>query len=241
MSRAELAAEALRVPAAPRLVGALREALSDFYFNSWRLVPANAVWGLGVLLVLLAVSTAPILFLVLVPLLAFPVVGLFRMGALIARGESVALSDAFGAWRRYLAPTLVAGIVSTAATIALVINVVFGATSDSFLGWTIAALAGWGLLALWTGMLCFWPLLVDPARADATLRERVRLAAVLPIAFPLRLGLMTVIIGVVMAVSTVLFAALLTIALAYSALVACRYVLPVADRLEGRATELVPE
>ena len=240
MSRGEVATDSYRIPDPPRLLGALRQSLSDFYFNSWRLVPANLVWGLGVVLAFIAVTASAPIFLLAVPLLGLPTVGLFRMAALIVRGQSVALSDAFDAWRRYFGPALGGALVATLATTALTVNFVFGSTSNSFVGWTIATVAGWSLVALWTGMLCFWPLLVDPLRPEMTLRERVRLAVVLPIAHPLRLGIMALIIGVLMAVSTVLFAALLTIALAYSSLVACRYVLPAADRFEGRATHQVP-
>ena len=32
-----------KLPAAPTLRGALRESISDFYFNSWRLIPANLI------------------------------------------------------------------------------------------------------------------------------------------------------------------------------------------------------
>ena len=36
------------------LRAALRQSLHDFYFNSWRLAPANLVWGAVLILVLLS-------------------------------------------------------------------------------------------------------------------------------------------------------------------------------------------
>ena len=57
---------------------------------------------------------------------------------------------------------------------------------------------------------------------------------------PMRyLGLM-LICGAILVVSTIAFAALLSISLAFVALLLCRYVLPTADRLEGRATYVEP-
>jgi hypothetical protein len=44
----------------------------------------------------------------------------------------------------------------------------------------------------------------------------------------------TLLLAVVLVVSTVFFAILLTAAVAYGSLVACRCVLPIVDRLEGR-------
>ena len=44
-SRAEAQPAPLRTPALPGLGTVVRAALSDYYFNSMRLVPANLVWG----------------------------------------------------------------------------------------------------------------------------------------------------------------------------------------------------
>jgi len=81
--------------------------------------------------------------------------------------------------------------------------------------------------------IAFWPLLVDPARADRPLRERVQLAGLLVIAYPLRFAVLVGVLAVVGVASFVAFVALVTVSIAYSALVACRWVLPAADRLEA--------
>lgn len=230
-----------RVPAAPRLLGALRESAVDFYYNSWRLVPANVVWGAGLVLLLFAASIDPLAGLLLSPLLALPTAGLFRLAALITRGDSVALSDAFEAWRLYLRPALAAGAVFTVAAVIFFVNITVGLSSDTFIGAMVAAFAGWGLLVLWTGALAFWPLLVDPRRAEVRMRERLKLAAILVLAFPLRLSALALTLVVLLVLSTIVFAALVTVSIAFCALVASRYILPAADRFEGRATELVLE
>ena len=204
-------------------------------------MPANIVWAVFLVAILLLASRALLFVLLLAPLLALPTAGIYRLAALIARGDSAALSDAFGAWRLYAAPALAAGIVFTLLSVVFLLNVALGVSSQSILGAVFAAFAGWGLVVLWTGALTFWPLLVDPRRADATLRERTRLAALLVLAFPVRLAVLLLLIGALLAVSTVFFAALLTVSVAFVALLASRYVLPAADRFEGRATELVLE
>ena len=65
-------------------------------------------------------------------------------------------------------------------------------------------------------------------------RERVRLAGLLVLAHPGRMGALSALLVVVLAVSTVIVAAVLTVSVGFAALVACRYVLPAADRLEAR-------
>lgn len=95
MSRAEPV-----LAAAPSLRGALRASFADFYFNSVRLVAANLLWGLGLILLYVVALIWPIGAIVLAPLLALPTVGIFRMAALIVRGEPVSFRDGLAAWRR---------------------------------------------------------------------------------------------------------------------------------------------
>ena len=63
---------------------------------------------------------------------------------------------------------------------------------------------------------------------------RLRLAALLAFAHPVRLGALALVLLVILAASTVVFAALVTVSVALCAFIACRYVLPAADRLEAR-------
>jgi uncharacterized membrane protein YesL len=79
-----------------------------------------------------------------------------------------------------------------------------------------------------------WPLLLDPVRADRPVRERLRLAVLLVLAYPLRMGLLGAVLAVIVLASSVAVIALMTISVSFAALVATRYVLPAADRLEER-------
>ena len=134
----------------------------------------------------------------------------------------------------YLWPSLAVGVAVTVAVLVATWDLVAGVTSDAPLGWAMATLAAWALLAVAALTLAFWPLLVDPQRADRPVRERLRLAGLLVIAYPLRVLVLVVVLALVGIASFVAFAALVTISVAYSALVACRWVLPAADRLEAR-------
>ncbi|MDQ3553298.1 MAG: hypothetical protein M3395_02670 [Chloroflexota bacterium] len=230
------------MPEAPRLGGALRAAAVDLYFNSWRLVPANAVWGLLLLLTVAAAVYWLLGAVVLLLLLAVPTAGIYRLAALIARGDASAFSDAVEAYRRYLRPALLLGLVGMLGTSIFGINILTGLLAlGGPLGWAVATAAAWGLVILWAWLVCLWPLIVDPRREGGRLREQMRLAALLVLAFPLRIGALMMVTGVLLAVSTVLFAALITVSVAFCALLGCRYVLPAADRLEGRATVLIPD
>lgn len=229
-----LRAAGSRLPAAPTFGRALRTALTDFYFNSWRLVPANVIWGVGLVALYVVWLISPIGAVLLAPLLAFPTLGIFRVAALIVRGEPASFWDALRAWRREFVPTLLAGAAAVASTLVLGTNVAVGILSAGVVGWAVATLAAWGLIVAAIAAVCFWPLLVDPARSGEPARSRARLAGLLVVAFPVRLGALAAILGVVLVASTVAFAALVTVSIAYCALVACRYVLPAADRLEAR-------
>lgn len=225
-----------RVPDQPRLGTSLRKALVDFYFNSWRLVPANGLWGVVLLLTIGALFVVPLAAPVLAIVLAVPAAGIFRLAALIVREESVSFRDALTAWRTFLRPALVAGGVLVGVTSLLAFNLVIGVVNREPLLWVIATFAGWALLAAWAIALPFWALMTDPIRQDEPLRERLRLAALLVIISPGRFGMLLLLMLAVLVVSAILFAALLTISIAYMALVVTRYTLPAADRFEQRRT-----
>ena len=95
------------LPAPPSLSGTLRASISDFYFNSWRLVPANLIWGLGLAIVYLASFTFWPAAVVLAPLLCLPVVSMHRIGGRIVRGGDVSLSDGFRLARGWIAAVIV--------------------------------------------------------------------------------------------------------------------------------------
>jgi hypothetical protein len=211
---------------------ALRQALTDFYFNSWRLAPANLVWGVGLVLALLAGPNTLVGIAVLVAL-AVPLAGLHRMAALIARGEAVAFSDFLDGMRRHGLAALAIGTLAALLALVFTTNVLVGLGSGGALGWLISALALHGLVALAMFLIAFWPILVDPNREALGLRARLVLTGLTVIGRPVRLLALTAVTGLILAVSVVLFAALMIVSVAYVSIVASRYVLPLVDDLEA--------
>jgi hypothetical protein len=221
------------LPRSPGIGPSFRAAAVDFYYQSIRLVPANLFWGLSFLAwLVVSVSTGPLVTLVLAPLLAIPYVGVVRLAALTARGHDVVLSDVVDAIRRYGLVALVSGAIASLVVAVLASDAFLGANLGGPLGWLLSTLGLMGLIALWVFGVPFWVLLVDPEREGQPIRARVRVAALLVIAAPVRLTWLAFLLAVLLLISTVAFVALLTIAPAYAALVAARYCLPLADRLE---------
>ena len=218
------------------LAGALRQSLTDFYFNSWRLAPANLVWGVGFIALLFAgpLTVAGVVILVL---LAVPLVGLHRMAALIAREEPATFSDFVGGMRRYAAPALATAAGATILAIVFTTNIYVGLEAGGPVGWFIGAMALWGDVALAMLLVTFWPVLTDPRHDGLSLRRQLVLAGLVVIGRPGRVAALTLVVTVILIVSTVLFAAILLVSVAYVSLVSARYVLPMLDALEARLPE----
>jgi uncharacterized membrane protein YesL len=207
--------------------------MSDFFFNSSRLVPVNILWGAAVVLVILVGLSWPLGALLLAPFLALPTAGIFRVAARIVRSAGdVSIRDALAASRADAGPTLLLGCVYVFGTLVLGSNLVVGLTQAEPIGWVMGTFAAWGLCVLWCGAGVAWPLLVDPRLAERPVRERLRLAGMLFLAHPRRIGVLGAAIAIIVVVSTILTAAILTISVAFVALVSCRYVYPAAERLE---------
>jgi hypothetical protein len=223
------------LPAAPTIRGALRLAGSDFYFNSWRLVPSNLVWGAGLLLLLVLGATGAVLSaLAFMPLLAFPALGLFHLAGLISRGNGVSIGEGFAAWRLLWRRALGLGLATTGLAVVFVTNITVGLLREDVIGVAIATSAGWGLLALLVVSCVLWPLATDPARIGWPMRDLVGLALRLTLAHPVRFLALALVIAAIVAISTIAFVAILSVSVAFVALVAARFVLPAADRLEAR-------
>ena len=223
------------LPRAPSLGGALRAGASDLFFNSWRAVPVNLVVGAVLIGAVVVWANAGIVAGAAVSVLAAPpLAGLFRLGGQATRGLDVNLSDAIDPMRETPAAVLLAGVAFATATLVLSTNVVTGLLVGGILPWMVSTAAAWGLLATLVLGFAYWPLAVDPARAGMRPLARARLAALLAFAHPVRLGALSLVLAVILAASTVVFAALLTVSVALCAFIACRYVLPAADRLEAQ-------
>jgi uncharacterized membrane protein YesL len=207
----------------------MRASVSDFLANSWRLVLPNVAWGAG-LVVLVALAGMTGVGFLLVPLLALPTVGIYRVAALIVRDEPVSIADGFSAWRRYGLQALVLGVILAGAVAVFATNLLTGIQNSGVVGWSLATFAGWGLVATAVVASVIWPLLVDPWRASMRFRDVLRLAGLLALAFPVRFGALALCLLVILALSTFAVVVLLSMAIGITALIASRYVLPAADR-----------
>lgn len=226
-------AEAAAVARWPTVGWAIRAALGDFYVSSLRLIPANLLWGATLIAVWLGFLTTP-LGVLLLPLLAFPTASIFRIAVLVVRAGPLSLWDGVRVWRTDPGPILVLGIVLLSCLALFLVNIVSGVRSGGVIGWVVATCAAWGAGFAWLVSWTAWPLLLDPARADGSVRERLRTAVLLVLAYPIRLGALGAVLAAIVLVSTVALIALMTISVAFAALVATRYVLPAADLLEER-------
>jgi len=215
---------------------ALRQSLRDLYFNSWRLAPANLLWGLVLILAIVA-GPFTIIGVGLFILLVLPTVGLYRMGGLIARGEPAAFTDFLGAMGRYGPVSLAIAVGATVLAFVLATNVLVGIREASPLGWFVSAMALWGLVGLGMFLTAFWPILVDPERPGVGLRQRLWLAGLAVIGRPMRMLGLTVVIAVILAISSVFFAAIVLVSVAYVAVLSARVVLPLVDEVEARLPE----
>lgn len=216
----------------PTIGEALRAAASDFFFNSWRMVPANALWAAGLVATVLAFLVVPPLGILLSVVLTLPAAGVFKLATIVARGEPVAFSDALEVWTDQPMRLLGIGAAVVISGLVLVTNLLSGAASESPVGWAIATLAGWGLVAGWCWLLCLWPILLDPTTPRRPMAS-ARLAALVVLAHPIRIAVLAGVLGLVLVVSAVAFMLLFTVSYAYVALAAARYALPAADRMEA--------
>jgi hypothetical protein len=217
----------------PSLRAAVRAALADLYYHSWRLVPANLVWAVTAVVAVIVVIFVPLGILALA-VVALPTAGLFRMATRIARGRAVSFRDSLDAWHHDVVASLVLGGGLLAVALLLGANVWTGLVAGTALGWAFATLALWGLIAAWLLAWTAWPILTDPARARWPARERVHLAGLLVLAHPVRLGGLGIGLLVFLIASLVATVALVTVSAAVATVVAARFVLPAADRLDAR-------
>jgi hypothetical protein len=201
-------------------------------------VPANAIWG--VLLIAVVIAAAVWLPAALLSaVLAIPVAGMHRIAALLERGQPASFGDFVSHARKSVRSALLLGFAAVVLATIFTANVYQGLEVGGVLGWSFSALALYADIGLAMFLVAAWPILADPLREDLLIRKRLRLAALVNLARPGRMLGLTLVIVAVLLISTALFAALLTVSVAFVSLLATRYVLPAADRLEGRTTKRV--
>jgi hypothetical protein len=215
-------------PGRPAALGlTVRLALDDLYHHALRLVAANLIWG-ACLLVWVALVAATPLALLAAPLLGIPTAGLFILAGRVVRGGTVSVGDAIRPWREaHLArrAILLAALVAYPA-IVLGTNVLGGLSVGSPLGWAMATLAGWGLIATWVVAWVAWPVVFRPDADAEPLTERLRLAVVVAARQPGMTGATAAFLALVVVVGLMLVVALLTVAMSFAALTATRRVSP---------------
>ena len=215
----------------------LRGAVGDLYYNSWRFLGANMLLGLVLILIVLA-AVGSAWALVLLPMAALPAAGMMRMAAVLMRTGHADFSDVTDVLRRPWT-VLVTGIGQAVVALVLVVDMQLGAAIGSVPGLLLTVTALYGLVIGWAFAAVAWPLLLDPERDAEPVPRRLRLAALVLLANPIRVGGFLLVVGVTLALSALAIAPFVTFAAALGWLVIARFVLPVADRIEGRRTLLV--
>lgn len=212
----------------------LREAVGDLYYNSWRFLGANLLLG-GVLIVIVLAAVGSAWALVLLPLATVPAAGMMRMAAVLVRDGHADFSDVTDIMRHpWRALTI--GTAQALLALVLVVDMQLGAAIGSTIGLLLTITALYGLIIGWAYAAVAWPLLMDPERDGDPVGVKLRLAAVVLLAHPIRVGGFLLLVGLVLAASAIAIAPFLTFSVALAWLVTARFVLPVADRIEGRAT-----
>lgn len=216
----------------------MRVAAEDLYYHGVRLVVVNLAWGIAaVLTAFLLTRSAPIGVVALVAMVPFTA-GLMGMAATVVRERTLVMSDFARALRGRVWRLLVLGMAQLAIVVLTVFDLLLGFQLGGIFGLVLAIIAFYTTIAIWVLSIVVWPIVADPERSDEPVRSSVRLGALLALAHPVRMGLLALVLGAVTLASTILVAAIITVSAAYVALVAAHYVLPSADRLEGRETLL---
>ena len=222
------------LPPPPRVRGVLRQAVGDLYYNSWRFLGANFLLG-ALLIVIVLASVGSAWALVLLPLAAVPAAGMLRMATVLVRDGHSDFGDVMDVIRRP-GMALAVGTAQAVLALVLVVDMRLGAAIGSFVGLLLTVSALYGLVIGWAYASVAWPLLVDPERDDEPIAGRLKLAGLVLVAHPIRVGGFLLLVGIVLATAAIAIAPFVTFAVALAWLVIARYVLPVADRIEGRKT-----
>jgi hypothetical protein len=219
-------------PATPTLRGAIRDAAADFYYNGWAFLGANVAVGL----VLLAAVYGSIYVGAWIILLAagavVPAAGTMRMATRLHRDGHTDLGD-FAEIRRHRRVLLLA-LAELAIVVVLAVDVAVGSAWASWLGVVLVVGAIYGAVAIWALSVVAWPILLDPARDTWSIRDRLRLGAVVLFVNVRRIAGLALIAGLLLAISAVLVAPLLTVAVSFTWLFVARMALPLSDDAEER-------
>lgn len=230
-------AEERTLPPAPRLGRVLRTAAEDLYYHGVRLVVANVIWGFGALVTAFALSRSLLGLLGLLAMVPLTI-GLMGMATTLVRERTVVMTDIVRAVRGRFWKLLGLGLAEFGLIGVAGFDLFLGIQVGGIVGLVLSVAAFYSILALWVLALTVWPIVLDPERRSEPMLSAVRLGALLALAHPVRVGLMAAVAAIIALVSMILAAAIISFAAAYIALVVAHFVLPSADRLEGRPTLL---
>ncbi|HZT90405.1 MAG TPA: hypothetical protein VFA05_00025 [Gaiellaceae bacterium] len=201
---------------------ALRLALRDFYGNSWRLVPLNAL--LGAALVAVGVATFAVHALLVLAVLAGPLAAaLAHCAVTLVRTGNLTLADALDGVRLHWRRGLQLAAAGTAFAVLVALAVPFYATSP--LGLPLMFLAIYVAVLLGVYQLVLWTLAVaDPQRS---LRQLVPAAAETLVRRPGATAALTLVLLVVnLAGIAAAVMPFLTLTVAYSFVAIAHFALP---------------
>jgi hypothetical protein len=219
------------VPAPPGPFRAVVRAAESLFDDLVVFVAANLAFGLGLLVAALAAQLTVFGYLLAIPL-ALPAAAVMRLATLSIRRGTPRLADLAWAYRR---PRRVLGLATAQVVLAglLALDAAIGGAAGTFIGTILAIASLYGLLVVGVLAVIMWPLLLDPAREERPLRSLLRLAAVLLLTRPVRIGLVGLVVGVLLLLSVLGVVVILSFGLALAWLTAAHAVLPMADALEG--------
>ena len=212
----------------------MRDSAVDLYYSFASLVPANVAFGIGLIALVLAMAASSlgwVVAVVLVPLAA----GCMGLATTLVRDGHTDLGE-YAAVIRRPGQVVVLGTLQLGVGLVLVVDLLVGGAVGSVLGGVMLLSAVFGLVILWSYSVAAWPIVLDPWRRDDPIGARLRLALVLLVAKPVGVTAFALLLAAFLVVATVAFAAVATVGFAFACLVAARYVLPLADRLEGRTS-----
>lgn len=216
----------------------MRQAAVDFYYNGWAFLGANLAFGAVLLAALYGSLYVSPWLLLLVAALVAPAAGTMRMATRLRRDGHTDLGDFAEPLRQ--GRILLLGLAQLLVSVVLAADIAIALSWGSWIGVVLLVGAAYGVVALWALAVVAWPVLLDPTRDAMPIRARLRLALVVLFLEPRRVGGVALGSALVLVISTVLLAPILTVAVSYAWLLIAGSVLPLADEVQARLAQAEP-
>jgi uncharacterized membrane protein YesL len=216
----------------------MRDAATSFYFNGWAFIGANVAIGAVLLAALYGALYLGPWLLLLLAVAVIPAAGTMRMATRLHRDGHTDLGDFTEAF--HIGRILLLGLAQLGLSVVLAVDVAIALSWGSWIGLVLLVGAAYGMVALWTVSVVAWPILLDPARDATPIRRRLRLAILVVFLEPRRVGGLALVSALIIVVSTLLLAPILTLSISFVWLTIAGFVLPLVDGVEARATAPEP-